>query len=115
MNVNKAIDDLYTILNQHNGEYMDYASYEAAVDNLNIISNFVAGTRWISMNDHLPDDSELVMLFAPAGTYTNFDWYDFGIYQKASNSFLHIGFPLRAQCPTSTHWMPLPEPPKEVE
>lgn len=72
-------------------------------------------SRWISMNDHLPDDSELVMLFAPAGTYVNFDWYDFGIYHKASNSFFHIGFPLSAQCPTSTHWMPLPEPPKEVE
>ena len=73
-------------------------------------------TRWIPVSERLPDDSELVMLFAPAGTYTDFDWYDFGIYHKGSNSFLHIGFPLCAQfLPTSTHWMPLPEPPKEVE
>ena len=72
--------------------------------------------RWIPVSERLPDDSELVMLFAPAGTYTDFDWYDFGIYHKGSNSFLHIGFPLCAQfLPTSTHWMPLPEPPKEVE
>lgn len=71
-------------------------------------------TRWIPVSERLPDDSELVMLFAPAGTYTDFDWYDFGIYHKGSNSFLHIGFPLCAQfLPTSTHWMPLPEPPKE--
>ena len=72
--------------------------------------------RWIPVSERLPDDSELVMLFAPAGTYTDFDWYDFGIYHKGSNSFLHIGFPLCAQfLPTSTHWMPLPSPPDEVE
>ena len=53
-------------------------------------------TRWIPVSERLPDDSELVMLFAPAGTYTDFDWYDFGIYHKGSNSFLHIGFPLCA-------------------
>ena len=104
MKIDEAIDDLYTILGQHNGEYMDYASYEAAVDNLNIISNFVAGTRWIPVSERLPteDDSDengYVWVWNKNGRGT-WNWRDVVFH----NHIVKI-----------THWMPFPEPPKEVE
>lgn len=104
MKIDEAIDDLYTILGQHNGEYMDYASYEAAVDNLNIISNFVAGTRWIPVSERLPteDDSDengYVLVWNKNGRGT-WNWRDVVFH----NHIVKI-----------THWMPFPEPPQEVE
>ena len=106
MNIDEAIDDLYTILEQHNGEYMDYASYEAAVDNLNIISNFVAGTRWIPVSERLPTPSMQAVLIFDGGEvyYAYFD----------NNQFIYRHLP--GYGPSNvTHWMPLPEPPQEVE
>lgn len=107
MNVNEAIDDLYTILGQHNGEYMDYASYEAAVDNLNIISNFVAGTRWIPVSERLPEtvngkmavmwqDGEVTLCYAR--DVTEF----IRLIQSSKEDYI-------------TNWIQLPEPPQEVE
>ena len=104
MNIDEAIDDLYTILGQHNGEYMDYASYEAAVDNLNIISNFVAGTRWIPVSERLPtkEDGD-VLAYYEDGTIWSANWSDVVKFSDPKFNNLIVD------------WMPLPEPPQEVE
>ena len=104
MNINEAIDDLYTILGQHNGEYMDYASYEAAVDNLNIISNFVAGTRWIPVSERLPEEDGYVL--AVFETCLPFVSMYFSGIKK---------FSCEGEEANPTHWMSLPNPPQEVE
>lgn len=107
MKIDEAIDDLYTILGQHNGEYMDYASYEAAVDNLNIISNFVAGTRWIPVSERLPEIETEVIVFSGL-----LMWIAFLTKEKVWEI---VGHDETYDQSLVTHWMPLPEPPKEVE
>ena len=107
MNINEAIDDLYTILSQHNGEYMDYASYEAAVDNLNIISNFVAGTRWIPVSERLPSGDVASVLI-----YTKDGGIGEGQYYPTINAWKQ--FRWSVEDAKVTHWMPLPKLP-EVE
>ena len=101
MNINEAIDDLYTILGQHNGEYMDYASYEAAVDNLNIISNFVAGTRWTPVSERLPSTGEYLV--------TDGDLLSISFYSGHAKCF--CGDEDDDVIANTTHWMPLPETP----
>jgi len=106
MNVNEAIDDLYAILGQHNGEYMDYASYEAAVDNLNIISNFVAGTRWIPVSERLPTKEDAKNNRAGyVLVHRKSSAWDFDMCKWHNVEYLEL----------ATHWMPLPNPPQEVE
>ena len=103
MKIDEAIDDLYTILGQHNGEYMDYASYEAAVDNLNIISNFVAGTRWIPVSERLPAPFQGVLI-------SNGQWVEFALWGCRVARYKK-NYQL---CKSATHWMQSPKAP-EVE
>ena len=104
MNIDEAIDDLYTILGQHNSEYMDYASYEAAVDNLNIISNFVAGTRWIPVSERLPENGNTLLFL------TKYDGVRMGhLMVDGWQTNNYINFSRTAV----THWMPLPQPPEQ--
>lgn len=106
MKIDEAIDDLYTILGQHNGEYMDYASYEAAVDNLNIISNFVTGTRWVPVSERLPEKED-------GDKYGTVLWC---ILYKEQHQLICDGhYQWKSKDGSQTHWMPLPEPPQGVE
>lgn len=104
MKIDEAIDDLYTILGQHNGEYMDYASYEAAVDNLNIISNFVTGTRWIPVSERLPEKED-------GDKYGTVLWC---ILYKEQHQLICDGhYQWKSKDGSQTHWMPLPEAPEQ--
>ena len=104
MKIDEAIDDLYTILGQHNGEYMDYASYEAAVDNLNIISNFVIGTRWIPVSERWPTKED-------GDRYGTVQWCI--LYKGQHQVIFDEHYQWRSKDGVQTHWMPLPEPPEQ--
>ena len=104
MKIDEAIDDLYTILGQHNGEYMDYASYEAAVDNLNIISNFVIGTRWIPVSERSPEKED-------GDKYGTVLWCI--LYKEQYQLICDGHYQWKSKDGTQTHWMPLPEPPEQ--
>lgn len=61
--------------------------------------------EWISVKDRMPDDSTFVLVFGretPIGEH--FTYMDVCYFNSSIKSLLweHI-----------THWMPLPEPPKE--
>ena len=57
-------------------------------------------TEWISVKDRLPDDGTKVLLYLDYGMIEA-SWYDSSYYMPFWNRV--------------THWMPLPEPPKEDE
>ena len=62
-------------------------------------------TKWISVKDRLPDNDVPVMIY-------NYD-VNIGVYYKNKfHAFDENGYPFEINY--VTHWMPLPEPPKEV-
>ncbi len=57
--------------------------------------------KWISVNDRLPDIDELCLL-SMENRITKYRWVVIGYYHTNYDEYV-------------THWMPLPEPPKESE
>lgn len=67
---------------------------------------------WISVKDRLPDDKELYLIC----NESNFEKINIAYYQPIGDKFSNYepfwqGRSSRSTC--VTHWMPLPEPPKE--
>lgn len=84
-----------------------------------ITIDYVPRQQWISVKDKVPDEEVLAANFEP-GTYgykeyiigyvsevkcTEPDWHNGKCYAENDNEILD----------NVTHWMPLPEPPKEEE
>ena len=64
------------------------------------------GSKWIPVTERLPEKGETVItLGSRGGVYTA--QYTGGRYWHKLNAKCHMCEP--------THWMPLPEPPKEIE
>lgn len=61
--------------------------------------------QWIPCSERLPEDEETVL------TYKN-GRFEVQEYEKRRNGWISIGW--FWSLATVTHWMPLPEPPKEV-
>ena len=74
-----------------------------------LIANGVTVQEWISVKDRLPEDDSDVLAYLRIGeigriypaNYANGMWFDCMFNTPATD--------------TTTHWMPLPEPPKENE
>lgn len=60
--------------------------------------------EWISVEDRLPVDMGTVLIAHKGGV--SFGWYN-GAYWEKGAATKH------REIKTVTHWMPLPEPPKE--
>ena len=72
-----------------------------------------AGPKWISVKDALPEESAFVLCLL-SGRYKNVSYenaYVIGTYY-ADDGWILEEAP-RWENPPVTHWMPLPEPPKE--
>ena len=87
-----------------------------------LIASGVTVQEWISVKDRLPDPYEKVLVrldhWAGVDTYLAFydterGWCDFGGYFDDGTN--NDGEPLTYETAgvNVTHWMPLPEPPKE--
>ena len=71
-----------------------------------LISNGVTVQEWISVDDRLPEDDSDVLAYSSIGEerriypacYSNGVWFDCVFNAPATD--------------TTTHWMPLPKPPK---
>ena len=63
-------------------------------------------SEWISVNDRLPKEGEFVLCACRANIYEVLRFYGNGWGHDPMHDYM-LGF--------VTHWMPLPEPPKEDE
>lgn len=70
-------------------------------------------TEWINVKDRLPDDKEQYLIC----NESNFGKIDIAYYQPIGDKFSNYEPFWQARSHRSTgvtHWMPLPEPPKET-
>lgn len=73
--------------------------------------------KWISVKDHLPDEGQTVIIYHVhlGPNYNFFIYYPPGTMGNIKPFFRYkgsMGF-LTIEEDNITHWMPLPEPPKE--
>jgi len=61
-------------------------------------------SEWISVGDRLPNDGELVLIVTVSGDLT-----DYNFAKWSGDYWTRKAWPLGY---APTHWMPLPEPPK---
>ena len=92
---------------------------EAVADYL--LDNGVTVQEWISVDDRLPEESGLYITFGctavPVRWFHNFDkdmgkfgaWWNYDTDGKKQPRYRFI------EAEDITHWMPMPEPPKENE
>lgn len=79
-----------------------------------LIANGVTVQEWISVDDRLPEEGEYVLCVLKGSNYGGkIQVCKFVPADKFKDKpyFEHF----RNGFPSVTHWMPLPEPPKEVE
>lgn len=77
--------------------------------------------NWISVKDRLPEDRQMVLISIPdelfgqichVAEFTLDEFGDKHIWQTINGS--HPAYTLYANILGVTHWMPLPEPPKNT-
>ena len=74
-----------------------------------LIANGVPVQRWISVRDRLPEEKVNCIVHYKHAYCDNDDYWAIGIYFYDGEKF-QIGLAYKV-----THWMPLPQPPKEAE
>jgi hypothetical protein len=84
----------------------DTVSNEDVADHL--IANGVTVQEWISVKDRLPENEKCVLVYSQDGGVAE------GKYNARFNEWVQFRWNV-TELKNVTHWMPLPEPPKEVE
>lgn len=71
--------------------------------------------EWISVKDRLPDDNGTYLVYAPTysgGSSSGLDCINGVMFSRWRKHWsIEVGYHKRPNC--VTHWMPLPDPPKE--
>lgn len=105
----KATDLFLQFLEEVTGHswHVDKESKNNEEDHL--IANGVTVQEWISVKDRLPEEGQWVLVYYGNfyGCIMNVFEYTDGIWRDAYRNSEEPGF--------ITHWMPLPEPPKDGE
>ena len=85
-----------------------------------IIANLPAAdvrpVEWIPVTERLPKDREMVIGFTPCDGFMFVGYHVTSIYHDRDFSYWNIVTAMRStrkMIKKVTHWMPLPEPPKE--
>lgn len=100
--------------NQHRGSRDNMCRQKIMMDAADAIKELLAAVpKWISVEERLPEAWKPVLAFDPTG------YGEIGIafIVGSLNTVVWrgVGFTNTAYPPNVTHWMPLPEPPMEVE
>ena len=86
-------------------------SYGRSSDALNIAENLIANgvtiQKWIPVSERLPEVGKKVLVYCKE----NKNDYEIGAYSDTYRGF----FVRQTWYENITHWMPMPEPPKEVQ
>jgi hypothetical protein len=96
-------DDLMYLIEE--AEELFPSQVEAIADHL--IANGVTVQRWIPVTERLPESLDFVVALTTGG--------DRIIAKRDKYGWLRYGGYECERLRPITHWMPLPEPPKEVE
>ena len=75
-------------------------------------------SKWISVADRLPPDNRMVIGFTPVDGYMFIGFYSTSFYAIDDGGHWYIITSMRSTKHMKkrvSHWMPLPEPPKEVK
>ena len=78
-------------------------------------------SEWISVKDRLPEEGQgLVLVYAPNNKYVAFQLDEWSMQREAPVSFSSATIEVgegwdNFEFEEITHWMPLPNPPKEQE
>ncbi len=100
-----TIDRAIEILDPEHREH--YESIDPVIEACRMGMKALEQTRWIPCSERLPDDGEFVL------TYKN-GQFEVQEYEKRRNGWIGGGGWFWSLAMVS-HWMPLPEPPKEVQ
>lgn len=65
-------------------------------------------SEWISVKERLPEDGQVVLVIMPKGTVT------LGEIRKKTQTW-DVFLDMAIWTAEPTHWMPLPEPPKDAK
>ena len=135
-NAIEIINALHTEKLDYNSEYLpliEAANHLAAYENTGLTPEKIAILReqeqsgWISVNDRLPEDDERnkfhtdgILSMTSVLVYDKFRYVHIANRLKVDpcgNEYLDehstVGWVWSNNCKDITHWMPLPEPPKE--
>ena len=98
---------------------------ELRTENDKLWNNVLAEQNWIEVKDRLPKDNERVLVWFKPGNYktkkdlminiATFSKGDFYIYIQYRDNTTSDIIAVPYNIDHVTHWMPLPEPPKEEE
>lgn len=94
---------------KHADDQYDDPKREAKYEALNIAMNAMGRSipsRWISVEERLPEDGKNVLIFVR----TMSRWWHMEVDWHTGNSWYNNA---ETNWNKITHWMPLPEPPKE--
>ena len=89
------------------GEWKWYRSGRGSFSRVDFLAGYQAAKpQWISVKERLPEGGKVVLVAMPKGTVTLG-----GIHKKTQTFDVFLDMAICTAEPT--HWMPLPEPPKE--
>jgi len=67
--------------------------------------------EWISVKDRLPEEQDSVLLMGNIPLYGD-TWVHIGYYFHTDNTYYCRDMVENNELPNTSHWMPLPKPPK---
>ena len=86
--------------------------WKAISDNTDLL---VMLPRWISVGDRLPESGQACLCYYVGGAYKQLSWISLDTFYECdslSGFYPHLKDAIDGEV---THWMPLPEPPKEEQ